>query len=150
MFKVSQFFFQVALCFHSTFFMGMPNLKLYPKSAGAGSFPVFLGGPGLQSPEHCSSLSEGFLNQMLGYQGLNSASSLNVLCLIPRWSQRQSLNSKKWKCISGSYRAILGKRMRKSCNTGLFYKAPLDCATFLAFKNKCTRKESQLPSDAHE
>lgn len=143
-------FFPSGSLFSLNILYGNAKLETIPQISWSRQLSSIFLGPGLQSPEHCNSLSEGFLDQMVRYQGLNSASSLNMLYLVPRWSQRQSLNPKKWKCISGSYRAILGKRMRKSCNTSLFYKTLLDCATFLASKNKCTRKESQLPSDAHK
>lgn len=57
--------------------------------------------------------------------------------LVQQWNGRHGLNPEWWKLVSGSYRAILGKRTRKFYNTSLFYKVPLDhLENFLAPKNK--------------
>lgn len=91
----------------------------------------------MKSPAFICSSLKGLINQMLWAP---KDWAVKPIFLVQQWNGRHSLNPKWWKLVSGSYRAILGKRTRKFYNTSLFYKVPLDHENFLAPKNKPSEK----------
>lgn len=92
----------------------------------------------MKSPALICSLLQGSMNQMLWAP---QDWIVKPIFLVQQWNGRHGLNPKLWKLVSGSYRAILGKRTRKFYNTSLFYKVPLDhLENFLAPENKPSEK----------
>lgn len=91
----------------------------------------------MKSSAFIHNLLWGFINHMLGTP---KDWTVKPASLVQQWSGRQGLNPKCWKHVSGSYKAILGKRMRKFYNTSLFYKISLGHATFLTSNKKPTEK----------